>query len=128
MKPLPYEPKVVFPSQQQKQERFITHQKWEGMVERVEIDYFVARLVDQTDNEKPDEVAEFYLEEVSPADLYLVKPGAIFYWNIGIEISPAGQHKRQSIIRFRMLPEWSAHEIETAKNEAKRTRDILNWK
>ena len=110
------------------QEMFIPLQKWEGTVQQVADDYFEALLVDQTDKKNQDEVAEFMLDEVSDADLDLVKPGSIFYWNIGYEISPAGQRKRASIIRFRRLPKWSAHEIEMAKNDAKRTRDILNWK
>lgn len=119
---------VVFPKEMPLvQERFIPLQKWEGVVECVTDDYFVARLVDQT-GEMPDEVAEFILDEVSTADRSLVKLGAIFYWNIGYEESIGGQRKRSSIIRFRRLPAWSAHELETAKYDAENTRDILNWR
>jgi len=109
------------------QEHFIPLQKWEGVVDQVKSDYFIARLVDQTGT-TPDELAEFMLDEVSKGDRTLVKPGAIFYWNIGYEESLGGQRKRSSIIRFRRLPAWSAHELEAAKHDADRTRDILNWR
>ncbi len=116
-------PRGVYASQP----RFLTLQKWECSVLEVNEDSFTARLIDQT-NQGPDEEAEFSLEEVPLADLELVKPGAVFYWNIGYSDSLSGQRTRVSIIRFRRLPVWRADELEAAKREAVRLRDTIGWK
>lgn len=116
-------PKGVYASQP----RFVTLQKWECWVLEVEKGSFTARLVDQT-NRGAEEEAEFSLEEVPLADLPLVKPGAVFYWNIGYSDSLSGQRTRVSIIRFRRLPVWRADELAAAKKEAARLRDTIGWK
>lgn len=109
------------------QPRFVTLQKWECCVLEVEKDSFTARLVDQTDQGQ-DEEAEFSLEEVPLGDLPLVKPGAVFYWNIGYVDSLSGQRTRASIIRFRRLPVWRTDELATARKEAIRWREKIGWK
>lgn len=109
------------------QDQFVPLQKWEGSVLEVLKDSFIACLVDFT-NEEPDEEAEFSFEEVPDADRSLVEPGAIFYWNIGYIDNISGQRIRVSIIRFRRLPVWRPEELEAAKLNAQRTRDLLNWK
>jgi hypothetical protein len=109
-----------------RQSHFISLQKWEGVVLDVCEEVFLARLVDLA-QEGPDEEAEILLDELSADDLPLVHPGAVFYWHIGYHVDRSGQRKRASIIRFRRLPRWTAPEIETAKHEAERMRDLLGW-
>jgi hypothetical protein len=119
---------VVFPGGvYASQPRFITLQKWECAVLEVREESFTARLIDQT-NQGQDEEAEFSLEEVPLADLPLLKPDAIFYWNIGYSDSLSGQRTRVSILRFRRLPVWRAEELETAKKEAAQLGDMIGWK
>lgn len=105
---------------------FISLQKWEGIVMEVKDDAFLARLIDLT-NKGVDEEAEFPIDEISEEDKLLVRPGAIFYWNIGYHTSSSGQRTRTSIIRLRRLPAWTQREIDAAKREAERIRKALGW-
>lgn len=110
-----------------RQSAFISLQKWEGVVLEVLSDSFLARLVDLT-RTGLDEEAEFPVNEVSEEDRPLIRPGAIFYWNIGYHNSYSGQRTRTSIIRFRRLPAWTREEIEAAKREAERLGESIGWK
>lgn len=110
-----------------RQSAFISLQKWEGVVLEVLSDSFLVRLVDLTCT-GPDEEAEFPWYEVSEEDRPLVRPGAVFYWNIGYHNSYSGQRTRTSIIRFRRLPAWTGEEIEAAKKEAERLGESIGWK
>lgn len=109
-----------------KWDRFRSLQKWEGIVLSVSIDSFWARLIDLTEN-GPDEEAEFSLEELHSDERALVKPGAIFYWNIGYHDLYRGQRKRESIIRFRRLPAWTKREIDVAREKAANIRESIGW-
>jgi hypothetical protein len=122
------EPKhIIFLKTKPRQSVFTSLQKWEGVVLEVWEDAFLARLVDLT-RPGPDEEAEFPLDEISEEDRPLVRPGAIFYWNIGYHDSSSGQRTRASIIRFRRLPAWRREEIEAARLEAERIRESIGWK
>ena len=108
-------------------DKFLSLQKWEGVVLEVKEDSFLARLIDLTE-EGPDEEAEFPLEEVPGGDKQLIKPGAIFYWNIGYHDTSSGQRIRSSMIRFRRLPVWQKTEIDDTKRKAKQLRNAIGWK
>ena len=108
------------------QDRFVSLHKWEGIVLAVQRDSFLARLIDLTQG-SPEEEGEFSLNDVSGEDMPLLKPGAIFYWNIGYHDSRTGQRRKVSEIRFRRLPAWTAREIEAARREASRLRDVIGW-
>jgi hypothetical protein len=109
-----------------KQDRFISLQKWEGAVLEVKEDSFFARLIDLTDS-NIDEEAEFSIEELSPEDIPLLKPGAIFYWNIGYLDKRTGQRIHASVIRFRRLPAWTSKEIKQVQDEAARLQELFEW-
>jgi hypothetical protein len=91
--------------------RFVVHELWEGVVEEVGSTYFAAQLVSRT---LPDtfEQAEIYISEVSPADLPLVRAGAVFYWAIGYADGPTGQRTNSSSIRFRRLPQIHPDDVD----------------
>lgn len=93
---------------------FQSLQKWEGIVQQIHNDYFVAKLIDLT-NKLPDEIAEFPIEEISEDDKRLVELGAVFYWNIGYQISKSKQKRRTSLIRFRRLVAWSEKDLQRGK-------------
>lgn len=107
--------------------RFISLQKWEGVVTEIGNEFFFARLYDLT-NKGNDEEAEFALEEISEDERDLFVPGAVFYWNIGYHDSYTGQRIRASIIRFRRLPAWGKKEIEASANEADALTKSIVWK
>lgn len=109
------------------QNRFVPLQKWEGTVLQILEDSFFARLVDLTSG-GVDEEAEFPVEEVSDADRSLIRPGAVFYWNIGYIDNISGQRTRASVIRFRRLPVWRPEELERARRKAQHISDLLDWK
>lgn len=117
---------VTFPPKPLRQNTFRSLQKWEGVVLEVEGDYFRARLVDLT-CPGPDEEAEISIEELSPEDLELLEPGAVFYWNIGYHNSVNGQRTRASQIRFRRLPVWTKEDLEKAQVKATQIYESIQW-
>jgi hypothetical protein len=78
---------------------FIATGRWEGAVSERMDTYFVAEVVDLDNNERA--TVEFDLAELSPVDIELCEPGALFYWSIGYEIKDSGQRSRSSVIIFR---------------------------
>ena len=75
--------------------------QWEGMVDRVTGSTFAARLVDLRGS-RPEELAEFDIEDVSPDDIPLVVPGGLFFWSI-VRESKDGRPSQKSELRFRRL-------------------------
>jgi hypothetical protein len=93
-------------------------QQWECTVLDIKPDEFIAVARDRTDPKRPDEEIVFSYEDVNDYDLTLLKPGAVFYWNIGYRISDWGQKTKGSELRFRRLPAWSKKEIDAVKVRA----------
>lgn len=122
----PVVPPVRLPERRVTQPCFDAHQKWEGRVLDVDTSAFTAIVTDVKGGPDEEEV-EFDLEEVSPGDLGLVKPGAIFYWSIGYYTEPSGQRSRSSILVFRRLPAWSTKDLDQARNQAEELRHRLGW-
>ena len=120
-------PVLIYPAKAERSSYFISLQKWEGSVIEVKTDSFVAKLVDMK-NDALDEKADILISEVSEDDLPLVVPGAIFYWTIGYYVAKSRQRKRESVIRFRRLPEWTTDEIVAAEREAEKSINLLGWK
>jgi hypothetical protein len=86
--------------------RFVALQTWTGtVIERRDKQLFV-RLFDETTHGAPESEVAIRIEEIDDTDMHLVKPGAIFYWNIGYHDAPSGR-ERTSIIRFRRIPAWN---------------------
>jgi hypothetical protein len=101
-------------------------QKWEGRVQKLTRDGFIALLTDLT-GFGPDEEAEFDEDDVSSVDRPLIKPGAVFYWSLGYRDSTTGQRSRESVIRFRRLPQWSQRDRDEAAARASRWKSGLRW-
>lgn len=118
---------VPMDSQGVSADTLIPLQAWEGAVLNVGLDSFIARLVD-TAGEHPDEEIELSKDELSPFDLDLLEPGAIFYWTIGYRQQlPVGARERVSRIRFRRLPAWSSAELTAARERADALAHDLGW-
>ena len=99
--------------------KFHLLQIWEGIVEKVTEEEFIASLQDKTNPSNPEEGVEISLGEVSDEDLNLVRPGAVFYWSIGYEDSIGFPRQRVSRIRFRRLSGWTPQEIMMSEEKAK---------
>jgi hypothetical protein len=98
--------------------RFALLQQWEGVVQEVTGDEFSAVVRDLTDPNHAEEEAVLAIQEVTPDDLPLLAPGAIFYWSIGYRTSRVGQVDRVSTIRFRRLPAWSRLDLQRRDQRA----------
>lgn len=101
-------------------------QSWEGVVDTIEHDSFVAQLHDRQRRGRPEE-AGFPFSDVADGDLGLVVEGAVFYWTIGYLIAAGGQRTRTSTIRFRRLPVWTEQELSDAEARATQTAHALEW-
>jgi hypothetical protein len=94
---------------------------WEGVVEEVNADGFVARLLDRRSSSKLDtEAADIPFSEVNPDDVPLVRPGAIFYLTVYRVIASSGQQQRSTRLFFRRLPAWTPALLASARNRADR--------
>ncbi len=103
-------------------------QKFEGTVLEISESECLARVRDLTSPEYNVEEITFSIEEISKSDLFLAKPGAIFYWSIGYEDTLGGQRRRLSVIRFQRIPVWKKKELDHAQREAESLGKLLGWK
>lgn len=105
---------------------FLDDQSWEGMVQEVYEDSFLARLVDTKDKSKVEEAKIFKSALTDKDDLDLITPGAIFYWIIGNRVT-GRRAEYVSLIMFRRLPTWTKREVAEAYKNAKKIREELGW-
>ena len=123
---LPSQPYLIPPPPSRVREHFIALQKWKGYVTEVGQDTFHARLIPLL-GEGPDLHAEIWIEEMEEEDRAFIEPGAIFYWSIGYLDRPSGR-QRTSIIRFQRLPTWTKRELEAARVESAKLKELLDVK
>jgi hypothetical protein len=86
-------------------------QHWECTVVEIGESSFGATLRSLRDPADTEKQAEIPIDEVSEDDVELLAPGAVFYWAVGYEISPAGTRTRFSRIKFRRLPSWTRKDL-----------------
>lgn len=108
-----------------KVEGFKSEQEFEGHVIEVDVanDSFWARLIDIS-GMGPDEDVEFDLNEVPEDDWKLIVPGALFSWNIGLEIRDR-QVRRVAEIRFRRFFKFSKETISKAEQRADELYNLI---
>lgn len=101
-------------------------QRWLGTIITLEKDSFTAKLEDLN---SPDtyEVAAFDLDDISLGDRSLVAIGKVFYWSVGYYVARDGQIKKESLIRFQRLPQWTETDIDEVTDKAKELHDTINW-
>lgn len=86
---------------------FETVQKWEGRVDTISQDKFLATITDLTNKNLNDGTAEIDIDEIEEDDRVLLKKGAIFYWIVGYYFNVDGTLLSSSFIKFRRLPKVS---------------------
>lgn len=120
--------KLIYKSRLPAPDKFLSLQKWEGVVTKVGEDHFSARLMNLTETAQEEE-AIFPISEISSDDdLKLLRVGAVFYWNIGYYVRAKGTRIRSSVIRFRRLPMWTESILKAAQKEADRLNEFFDWK
>ena len=105
--------KEVTPSPRQ-----IVAHHWECTVASVSGDMFTAVLRSLRDPDDSDKDAEIPVDEVTEDDRELLRPGAVFYWTIGYAITASGTRTRQSELKFRRLPAWTAKDLVAVEKDA----------
>lgn len=98
---------------------------WSGVVISANDQELTVRMEDLLNRENPDELVVLSRDEIDDKDQCLVKPGALFYWNIGYRQGFKCPKERFSIIRFRRLPKWTAKEIKDTENLAEEYADFF---
>ena len=98
---------------------------WSGVVISANDQDLTVRVEDLLNRDNPDELIVLSRDEIDDKDQCLVKPGALFYWNIGYRQGFKCPKERFSIIRFRRLPKWTDKEIKDAENLAEEYADFF---
>ncbi len=101
------------------QSTFKLLQNFEGIILDINIDTFHARIFDLTDEDRPPEEADFYIEDISVEDRDMLNKGAIFYLNIGYDINESGTRKRSSYFRFKRSRKLTNKELEKLSDKVK---------
>jgi hypothetical protein len=100
-------------------------QLWNGIVQEVKNDRFIALVRDRTNAAERSEVVELDLGEVSTSDRPLVREGATFYWSIAYRDAPSGQRERVSSLRFARQPRASNEQVARIFYRADRLAALL---
>lgn len=122
-----FDPPVVVSKRNSGRRSFRVLATWEGVVEEVHGDRFVARLIPIVDG-LPDrsniEQTDFHFDEVAyEDDLRKVAPGAIFFWTVGRRMDAAGTLENTSLVRFRRQADRTANRMRAIDTEVE---DILS--
>jgi hypothetical protein len=83
--------------------RFKMIQQWEGRVVETRGAEFTAIITDKTNPDFEDQFVTVDTEDITPNEVSLIEPGAVFYWSIGFFDYPGRGRSRESRIRFRRL-------------------------
>lgn len=121
------DPSVKMPRDSTREYTSTTAIEWEGVVEKISVDTFEARLRSikggQTDHI---EYAEFDVSDVPEGDKNLLKPGGIFRWTIGVS-TQHGTKKKFSSIYFRRMPAWTKRSLANSTQEITNLIVDLEW-
>jgi len=106
--------------------REVKLQEWEGQVQEVGRQYFLARLVDLTADETEETAeTELPISDVATGERDLLVEGATFRWIIGYRLID-GLKERFSRVVIRRLPMWTDKEIQSADREATKLHDDIH--
>jgi hypothetical protein len=103
-------------------------QQWECVVSQVHDDCVECEMHDLTDESKPVECAEIYLDEFNEFDRALLCEGTVFYWSIGHETKRTGQVRRYSELRVRRMPPLTNLKKREIGERAKQLSELLDAK
>jgi hypothetical protein len=89
---------------------------------------FWARVYDLAEDHANEiEEAQFEFDDVPDLMKHLVKPGGIFYWDIGFQVEPSGHRVRQSVLSFPMIPTITKRDRLAARKRAEERFTSLGW-
>jgi len=95
-------------------------QQWEGRVVGIGGSEFTAIITDKTNPDVEGQLVTVDTEDITPNEVSLIEPGAVFYWSIGFFDYPGRGRSRESRIRFRRLMGPSKAEIARSEKIGKK--------
>ena len=101
--------------------------EWDGYVEEIHKDYFVARMrgLKGKGVTGKDEEAEIPISDIDIADRDLLVLGGFFRLTITYESPRVGPKRRYTTVQFRRLPAYSEREIEAARRLASELQSAI---
>lgn len=118
--PNPVDVPLPIPARAMENESASPIQIWEGTVQSVQRNEgAMSVLLKSKMGAFPDHFADIDLEWVTPQDLDLVQPGAVFYLTLFKERRRGGTVINGQEIRFRRLPSWNKHDVASVRDKAK---------
>lgn len=100
--------------------------RWKGYVTKIDETSFFANLEDLSDRTTY-EIGEFSLRDVPNEDREIFRLGAVFYLSIGHITNSKGQVKKEKILRFQRLSNWSEEEYDASEDRAQKLFDTITW-
>ena len=100
-------------------------QQWEGRVLEIRGSEFTAIISDKTTLEVEDQLVTVDTEDITPNEISLIEPGAVFYWSIGFFDYPGRGRSRESRIRFRRLMGPSKADIARSEKIGKKFAEFF---
>jgi len=100
-------------------------QQWEGRVVETHGSEFTAIITDKTKPDVEDQFVTVDTEDITPNDVSLIEPGAVFYWSIGFFDYPGRGRSRESRIRFRRLMGPSKADIARSEKIGKKFAEFF---
>ncbi|MBW1789043.1 MAG: hypothetical protein JRK53_20915 [Deltaproteobacteria bacterium] len=100
-------------------------QQWEGRVVETGGSEFTAIIADKTNPDVENQFVTVNTEDITPNEVSLMEPGAVFYWSIGFFDYPGRGRSRESRIRFRRLMGPSKADIARAEKIGKKFAEFF---
>jgi hypothetical protein len=108
------------------QETFWLLHRWQGQVLSVGPSSFDVALFDPSDPSLI-EGATFQKTELSPENLKLLRPGAVFYWFVGLRDFPDGHRQRESRIWMKRGGRMEKNKYLKELSEVRRLWGAIDW-
>ena len=100
-------------------------QQWDGRVVEIRGSEFTAIITDKTNPDVEDQFVAVDTEDITPNEVTLIEPGAVFYWSIGFFDYPGRGRSRESRIRFRRLMGPSKADIARSEKIGKKFAEFF---
>lgn len=98
---------------------------WRGHIESIKGNVFYARMK-EIENKGTEESAQFDKKEVSEDDKEFIRPGAVFYYSIGYNLSN-GTKKKVAVIKFKRNVLFTNTDIDTISEKVQNLDTDINW-
>lgn len=106
---------------------FYSVSEWDGYVSAIRSEVFEAVITEVSVGTAETMQAEFPLEDLANSERAALRPGQLFRWSVGYEITREGTRSRVSRILMRKLPELDEAESRKLFRESAARAEKLRW-